>query len=208
MTILLRRFSWLLLFCAGTLSHLSSRGVLNPTVMPNLEGLPYQFGSLTRGDLYEVDPLAMGSLPPDRFLYQEVLTPAGASGLCYLAYFERGKRWSGYPHNVDVCFRSLGWNELDSRAIETPGGAKLQLTDFQREEEQIRVVYWQQRPSLLPGSQSASQHLARLGSVDVLRQDIASVYFEFPVTSAPTDEEFGLAADALILSLESLWSRK
>jgi hypothetical protein len=109
---------------------------------------------------------------------------------------------------VDVCFRALGWNELDSRPIETPSGAKLQLTDFQREEEQIRVVYWQQRPSLQPGSQSASQHLARLGTVDALRQDIASVYFEFPVTSAPTDHEFSLAADALILSLESLWSRK
>jgi uncharacterized protein DUF3485 len=204
----IRRLAWLLLFCAGTLSHLSSRGILNPTVMPKLESLPSHFGPLSRAESYELDPLSLGSIAPDRFLYQEVLTPAGDSGLCYLAYFERGKRWSGYPHNVDVCYRSLGWSELDSRIIETPGGARLQLTDFQREDKQIRVVYWQQRPSLLPGFQTAAQHLARLGSLDALRQDIASVYFEFPVSSAPTDEEFGLAAHALILSLESLWSRK
>jgi hypothetical protein len=208
MTLAIRRLAWLLLFCAGSLAHLSSRGILNPTVKPSLESLPVELGPLSRGEIYEVDPLALGSMPPDDWLYQELLSPAGDLGLVYLAYFKRGKRWSGYPHSVDVCFRSLGWKECDSRMIQTPSGAKLQLSDFQREEERIRVVYWQQRPSLIPGSQTASHHLARLGTVDALRQDIASVYFEFPVTSAPTDEEFGLAADALILSLESLWSRK
>ena len=124
----------------------------------------------------------------------------------YLAYFERGLRWSGYPHPVDICYRSLGFEDLDARVLWTQAGARLSVHDFDREGEQVRVLHWQQRPSLVPGTEDAGALLGRLRTVDGLRQDVASIYFEFPLAGAPSDAELASAAADLIPALESLWA--
>ena len=199
-------FAWALLLSAGALAHLVSLGTVNPSVEPDLGQVQEAIGPIQLGEIYEVDPLDLGALPPTTLLFQQLRTSTGGEGRMYIAYFERGLRWSGYPHAVDVCFRSLGWEDLAARTLQTSSGARLSLHDFDREGEQVRVLHWQQRPSLVPGSENASALLGRLRTVDGLRQDVASIYFEFPLADAPSDAELIEAAESLIQTLDTLWA--
>lgn len=200
-------FAWAALLSAGSVTHLIHNGTINPAVEPVLEQLPDQFGALQRGTRYEVDPLALGSLPPDLFLFEQLIAPSGAAGNFYLAYFKRGKRWSGYPHHVDVCFRAIGWEDLQARRLQTASGGWIRIHEFERQGEQVKVAHWQQRPSLTPGEEGPSALVGRLGGPDGLRQDVASIYFEFPLGNAPSDADLVLAAEALMSSLEEAWAR-
>lgn len=199
-------FAWLTLLAAAALAHLVSQGTLNPAVTPDLDQLPAQLGSIEMAEIYDIDPVSLGDLPPTEFRFQQIFTESGVEGRMYLAYFERGKRWSGFPHPVDICYRALGWDDLSFRRLQTSSGARLSLHDFDREGEQIRVLHWQQRPSLVPGTESAGALLGRVRTPDRLRQDVASVYFEFPLEGAPSDEQFVEAAEVLIAALEILWA--
>lgn len=198
--------AWVLLLSAGALAHLVSLGTVNPSVEPDLTKVQGSLGPIELGEVYQVDPLDLGALPPTTLLFQQLKTAQGSEGRMYVAYFERGLRWSGYPHAVDVCFRSLGWEDLASRKLETSSGARLSLHDFDREGEQVRLLHWQQRPSLVPGTEDAAALLGRLRTVDGLRQDVASIYFEFPLAEAPSDEELIEAAENLIQHLDALWA--
>jgi len=152
-----------------------------------------------------VQPEVLGDLPPESFTFQSVRGPHGQEGRLYVAYYQRARRWTGRPHDLDVCYRAMGFQQLQVEVWHTPAGASVWARTFQRGEERVKVVHWLQKPGQLPGPEKALQRLLRLFSKDGLRQDIASVYFEFPQASAPTKKEFLSAADSLIQNLENLW---
>ena len=124
-----------------------------------------------------------------------------ARGKLWIAYYARGRRWSGRPHDLPGCYRADGWEETAARRIATPGGAALWSRDFAREDASIRVVHWVQHPGVLPGATL----LDRLRSGSGTRRDVASVYWEFPAAAAPPDASFASASQALIDELERLW---
>jgi hypothetical protein len=202
---LLPTLAWLSLIVGGLFSLLTDTGWLNPAVAPDLQLLPKQFGSFAHNYEIEVDPIVLGDLPPERFTFQSIAGPEGQLGSLYVAYYTRGRRWSGRPHDVNVCFRSLGYTELSAELLHTAKGAILWSRVFTNEERTVRVVHWQQKPGTLPGPQGPFFMLSRLFSPYGLRQDIASAYMEFDLESAPAPEELAAAAQVLIDQLEKLW---
>lgn len=202
---LLPTLAWLSLLVGGLLSLITGTGWLNPAVTPDLQQLPKQFGPFAHEYEIEVDPIVLGDLPPEQFTFQSVVGPNGQTGNLYLAYYTRGRRWSGRPHDVNVCFRSLGFTELSVETLQTAKGAVLWSRVFANEERTVRVVHWQQKPGTAPGPQGPLHMLSRLFTPYGLRQDIASVYMEFDLESAPSGEELAAAAQELIDQLEKLW---
>lgn len=197
--------AWLSLIAGGLLSLVTDTGLLNPAVAPDLTEMHAQMGDFARNFEIEVDPIVLGDLPPERYTFQSIAGPDGQEGRLYIAYYSRGRRWSGRPHDVDVCFRSLGFQELETSSLTTTGGAVLWSRVFQNEEDTVRVVHWQQRPGLLPGPQGPFYMLTRLFAPQGLRQDIASIYMEFPVDGAPAEADYAAAAQVVIDQLEELW---
>ncbi len=197
--------AWLSILSGGALSVFCNTGWLNPSHIPALSQLQPQMGTIVRDHEIPVNPEVLGDLPPETFTFQSVIGPEAQEGRLYVAYYQRARRWTGRPHDLDVCYRAMGFEELQVETWHTPSGAAVWSRIFQRDDEVVRVVHWLQKPGLLPGPEKALQRLSRLFSAGGLRQDIASVYFEFPLNSSPSKPELLSAADTLIRNLESLW---
>jgi hypothetical protein len=202
---LLPKFAWLSLTIGGLLSLGTQSGWLKSPIVPDLQEIPSQMGPIKRNYEIEVDPIILGDLPPERYSFQSIQGPDGQEGCMYIAYYTRGRRWSGRPHDVNVCFRSLGFDELQTETLQTASGAILWSRIFHNEERTVRVVHWQQRPGVLPGSQGPLHILRRLFSPNGLRQDIASIYLEFDLDTAPLDKDLAAAAQVIIDQIEQLW---
>ena len=205
MTRWLQRFAWAMLALGGAATWGVAIGWLNPVHPPDLDALPEQLGTLRTLETYAVDSGLLGDLPPDRFTFRRIGDGEGREGELYLAYFERGRRWSGRPHDVDVCYQAGGWEAEPRRALRTPSGAVLHAQDFRKEDAAIRVFYWIQQPGFRPGEAGMTAHLRRMLGPAILRQDMASIYLQFPGAQAPSDAEAVAAADALMTSLDALW---
>ena len=187
------------------MSVLTDTGWLNSPVTPDFSQLEKQLGPLNRNFEIEVDPAALGDYPPERFTFQSVAGPDGQEGVLYISYYQRGRRWSGRPHDVNVCYRSMGYKEVDAKVIHTVEGAELWSRVFENDTRKVRVVHWLQRPGIVPGDESALTSLKMLFSPQGVRQDISSAYFEFDLEEAPTEEQLAAGAQALIEQLEHLW---
>lgn len=194
------------LLLGGVISWGSSTGLLNPGAEPDLEALPVQFGPLHRTTIYQVDSGLLGDLPPDRFTFQEIEDEEGHSGKLYIAYYHRGRRWSGRPHELTICYRAIGYDYLGGTTRELADGSIVRWSTFTRKGEEIVVVHWLQRPGLQPGHESASDYLGRMTTLDGLRQDVASVYLEFPAAAAPPEAALLDAAEAVSHSLAQVWN--
>lgn len=205
MTRWLLRVAWLLLALGGVMSWGLAMGWLNPIHPPDLEALPLEFGGLRTLEIYPVDSSLLGDLPPDRYTFRRIGVEEEDQGELYVAYFERGRRWSGRPHDLEVCYRAAGWELLQSRVLWTSSGAMIQAQDFRKETATIRVFHWIQQPGLMPGKMGMGAQLQRMRGPAILRQDVASNYLQFPIEDAPPDERAVVAAEALIQGLEALW---
>jgi hypothetical protein len=201
----LRGLSWTLLVLAGTLSLGVDQGWLGRAVVPDLALVPTRLGELGLTQDLPVAAESLGELPPEAWLFRGVRTSAGGAGRLFATYFERGRRWSGRPHDVDTCYRATGWEELAASEIATSAGAILQRRLYARDGERIVVVHWLARPGERPGSTLLESLQSRVALLHGLRQDVASVYWEFPEASAPADAELARASDDLFDALERLW---
>ncbi|PCJ55644.1 MAG: hypothetical protein COA70_00770 [Planctomycetota bacterium] len=202
---LLPVLAWGLLLFGGGVSLFCNSGVLNPSVLPNLSLLEPQLGPFARDFEIEVDPELLGDLPPETFTFQNILGPDGQYGRMYIAYYSRGRRWSGRPHDLQVCYRAMGYAESGVDTLITKSGAVLWSRVFQRENQTVKVIHWLQKPGRQPKEEGFSDHLQRVFQKNGLRQDVASIYFEFDLADAPSDEAFAGAAEELIRQVESLW---
>lgn len=205
LTRLLPKVAWTSLILGGLTSILTDTGWLNTPISPDFSQLQEQLGPLNRKFEIEVDPAVLGDCPPERFSFQSVIGPDSQDGVLYIAYYQRGRRWSGRPHDVNVCYRSMGYKETDARLIQTVEGAQLWSRVFENDSRKVRVVHWLQRPGVVPGDESALTSLKMLFSPQGVRQDIASAYFEFDLDGAPTEAQLAAGAQALIEQLEILW---
>ena len=106
---------------------------------------------------------------------------------------------------MDVCYRASGWEAEEASTLQTSAGARLLAQNFRKEDAAIRVFYWIQQPGFLPGEAGITAHLRRMLGPAILRQDVASVYFQFPLDGAPSDAEAVAAAAALMDGLDALW---
>jgi len=202
---LLPVLAWGLLLLGGGVSLFCNSGLLNPSVIPDLNLLEPQLGLFARDFEIEVDPELLGDLPPETFTFQNILGPDGQYGRMYIAYYSRGRRWSGRPHDLQVCYRAMGYTESDVNTLTTKSGAVLWSRVFQRENQTVKVIHWLQKPGRLPKEEGAWDHLQRVFQKNGLRQDVASIYFEFDLADAPSDEAFAGAAEELMGQVESLW---
>lgn len=198
--------AWTALALGGALSWGTATGFLNPVAAPALDDLPAQLGLLSTLAVFEVDPGLLGEWPPDGFTYRRVADPAGREGLLYAAWFERGRRWSGRPHELEICYQVAGWEPETRRRLWTAAGASFTAQDFHSDQGRIRVFHWTQQPGLAPGSESVGGYLRRMMGPSRLRQDMASIYLEFPLEQAPEDAVAAEAAGLLMDWLETAWS--
>jgi len=114
----------------------------------------------------------------------------------YFTWYQRGRRWSGRPHDVEICYRALGWEDRAPPIdLKSPGKVQAQVWEFEREGEHLTVTAWQQRPGSSLGSVPFQQ---------TFRQDIFAGYFEFPREGAPSRSELETAAQAAVKEVESL----
>jgi hypothetical protein len=204
---LLRILAFLTLGLGGAIAWGSSTGILNPRVEPALEELPLQFGPLRHVLTHDVDSGLLGDLPPDLFTFQDLSDEAGNVGKLYIAYYKRGRRWSGRPHDLTICYRAIGYDMLGGRLRRLGDGSEVWMRRFTSTKtgEEITVVHWLQRPGLLPGHDGAADYLGRMTSLQGLRQDVASVYLEFPSAAMPGEQQLLDAAQAVIDSLATVW---
>jgi hypothetical protein len=198
---LLSVLSWLAFALAGAFSWLVDGGILIRPVPPELAGLPERLAGFELGAELPIEPGALGDLPPERTSYRRVRDAAGNEGVLFVAYYLRSRRASGRPHDVDLCYRSLGWQEQEARELE-PG---LWSRRLEREGRTVRVVHWLEHPGDEAAGLTPRAIVARLSSPRGLRPDVASIYFEFDAGAAPDEQAFVDAAHALSASLETLW---
>lgn len=202
---LLPVLAWGLLLFGGGVSLFCNSGLLNPSILPDLALLDQELGPFTRDFEIEVDPELLGDLPPETFTFQNIVGPDGQFGRMYIAYYSRGRRWSGRPHDLQVCYRAMGYAELEVESLPTDSGAELWSRVFQREGQTVKVIHWLQKPGRAPKEESFSDHLGRLFTKNGLRQDVASIYFEFDLADAPSDAAYLDASVELIAQVEKLW---
>ncbi|MCP4093304.1 MAG: hypothetical protein GY747_07635 [Planctomycetes bacterium] len=201
---LLPKIAWTSLLLGGAMSLMTDTGWMNTPVTPDLSQLE-DFGPVKRNYEIEVDPAILGDFPPERFTFQSIAGPDGQEGRMYIAYYKRGRRWSGRPHDVNVCYRSMGFKELDAKVLKSTEGAELWSRVFQSETRTVRVVHWLQRPGILPGAESPLTSLKMMATPEGVRQDISSAYFEFDLEGAPSEEQLAESAQVVINQLEDLW---
>lgn len=200
------RMAWILVALGGLATWGAATGVLNPRRTPALEELADPAGALRTLRAYDVDYGLLGDQPPDAWSFRRIGDGAGHEGLLYVAYFERGRRWSGRPHELSVCYRANGWTPIGAgQELRTSQGARAQVHRFERDGDRIRVIHWVQTPGLLPGSESFAGYLRRIFGPARLRQDVASVYLEFPDSQTPGEAVLQEAVGAWMVSLEALW---
>lgn len=201
---LIPTLAWLSLALGGLLSYLCNTGMV-PTIAPDLQLLQAEMGPVVRNYEIPVEAAILGDLPPERFTFQSIAGPEGQEGRLYVAYYKRSRRWSGRPHDLDICYRSMGYSELETEQWEVPGGGLVWGRVFEKPDRKVRVVHWLQNPGLAPGPDSVIKKISRLTTAHGLRQDIASIYMEFDYEGAPSKEALSEAAQAVIDDVESLW---
>lgn len=204
---ILRSLAWLTLYCAAAFSFLVETGRLGAPRAPDLTRLPERLAGLEILEEIPVDTGAFGAQPPERHAYRRVRDARGQEGCLFIAWYERAQRWSGRPHDVEKCFTALGWQEREARRLEEEHRPWSRRFERARDggTEAIRVVHWLERPGPDLDRLSGRELLARLRSTRGFRQDVASVYFEFPAEAAPPDAEFVGAVRELSRVLEELW---
>lgn len=204
----MRTLAWTALLLAGLLSILVDRGILGRPIAPDLERLPDEFALLHLVEEIPVAPAALGEYPPERFHFGRYADDAGRAGLLYLAWYQRGRRWSGRPHATEICFRADGWREFEARRVVRSDGQVLWSRGFEREGERIRVVHWLERPGRGRGGSLASRIANRVlpHREGALRQDMAAIYWQFDEAMRPDDEELVAASAAVSRSLRARWS--
>jgi hypothetical protein len=197
--------AWALLLLAGAVAHAVERGALVEPRVPELARMPGTLGPLETVGEIPFDERTLGELPPERWTYRAVRGAHG-EGAIWVAYYLRSRRWSGRPHDVAACYRTLGWDERDAARTETPEGRPVHVRRFARDGEEVVVVHWLERPRAEAASSetAAAGVLGRLFELDGLRQDVVSVYLEFPLDAAHPEELLG-AADAASTALHALW---
>ena len=201
---LLPTLAWSSLALGAVLSYLCNTGMV-PSVAPDLDAMAPTMGPIERNYEIEFPIAALGDLPPERFTFQSIAGPDGQEGRLFLSYYERSRRWSGRPHDLDVCYRSMGYAELETEIWKTPSGATLWARVFENQQRKVRVVHWLQTPGTPPGPVSLLDKLSRITDSQGLRQDIASIYLEFDLETAPDKAALIAASEAVIDDLEILW---
>ena len=202
----MRFLAWSALLLAGVLSLGMSRGWFGRPHAPDLDRLPVELGPLRQVQVIPVAPASLGEFPPERFHYAVVGDAAGREGNLYVAWFARGRRWSGRPHSTDVCFEAGGWVEEEAHRVFRSDGHGQWSRQFRRGDRTIRVVHWIERPSRTGSEHWFPRALRFLGRREGgLRQDVASIYFEFPAEASPSDAELLAASEALVAALDALW---
>lgn len=200
---LARRAAGALLLAGAALSFVSEGGWLARPVAPALQALPARLpGGLAIGEPIPFDLAALGEQPPESHAYRTVHDPQGHEGRLFLAFYERAKRWSGRPHDLEGCYAAAGWSEVG--AVRLEGAPYPWIRTFARAGARVRVVHWIDVPGAEPAP-GARGFVTRLLGSSGLRRDVVSVYVEFPLEDAP--DEAGLAAVARDVSqaLEDLW---
>ena len=204
---LYRSLAWLTLYLGAALSLLIECGWLGAPRVPNLEELPARLGSLTLAEELAFDPAALGDSPPERFCFRRVIDAEGNEGRLFLAYYRRAQRWSGRPHDVEKCFAALGWEEREAHRILE--AHRPWSRGFERgapgSNESIRVVHWLERPGPDRDALQLTELAERLRCGNGFRPDVISIYFEFPATASPSDEQYAEAIAELSAALERAW---
>ena len=196
-------WAWSLLFLSGVFSLLVEGGFLIRPVAPDLARLPARIASLELLEEMPVESADLGDLPPERFLFRRVRDPAGHEGKLYIAYYRRAQRWSGRPHDVNVCYESLGWQERSARRSRSAPFPWTRV--FERDGTALRVLHWTEHPGPESDPIAPATIASRLASPRGFRPDVASIYLEFAEAQALSADELQLAAQALSDGIERLW---
>lgn len=205
---LLRALGWTLLYGGALVSCVLESGALASAAAPDFARLPRALGPLTRLAELDFDPAALGATPPERHCFQAVRDAAGREGRLFLAYYERAQRWSGRPHDLELCYAAAGWRESEAHRLEEahrPWSRRFEREGPDGLREAVRVVHWLERPGPDEDRVSLLELGRRLLSGNGLRPDVVSVYFEFPADAAPSDEDAARAVAALSIALEDAW---
>jgi len=197
------RLAWLSLYLAAAFSFLIEGGWLVHSQAPELERLPTRLGALETVATLPVEPAVLGDQPPERHSYQVVRDPAGREGQLFIAYYRRAQRWSGRPHDVEKCYAAAGWQELEAHRLGGPNRPWSRL--FERGDERLRVIHWLERPGCDSEVIDWSTLCSRFADGRGFRQDVASLYLEFPAEAVPEESLLEAAVEALSSALESLW---
>ncbi|MEW6071623.1 MAG: exosortase-associated EpsI family protein [Planctomycetota bacterium] len=203
----MRGLAWLALLLAGALSFAVDRGLLGRAVPPDLERLPVELGPLRRTAVIPVEAAVLGDLPPERFLFTTVRDEGNREGRLYVAWFARGRRWSGRPHSAEFCFAAEGWREVEAHRLLGADGRGRWSRRFERDGSAIRIVHWFETPgrAVAGGWFARLRHRLTGGGGAGLRQDEASIYWEFPAEAAPRESDLLAASEALAAALHRLW---
>ncbi len=199
----LRALAWIALYLGAAFSFAVERGLFGAPVTPDLALLPAQFGPLERLEALPVEPEAMGDDPPERYAFHRVRDARGNEGRLFIAYYERAQRWSGRPHDVELCYASLGWKEREARRLDE--SHRPWSRRFEREGNEIRVVHWIERPGPDHDRLALGELAERLVSGRGFRPDVASIYLEFEAGFEPSDADCAAAVTELSRALEALW---
>jgi hypothetical protein len=204
----MRNAAWIALLLAGLLSILVDRGILGRPIPPDLTRLPEQLGSLHLVETIPIPPEALGEYPPERYHFGRWQDTDGRSGLLYLAWYQRGRRWSGRPHATEYCFRADGWRDIEGHRLRRSDGQELWSRRFEREERQIRVLHWLEQPGRGRGESLTTRIANRVlpHRESALRQDMAAIYWEFETDACPSEEELIASSEAVSRSLRELWN--
>lgn len=201
---LLRHAAAAVLFAAAGFSFVTEGGWLARPVAPALEDLATRPGptDLEIGEAIPFDLTALGEQPPEAHAYRTVRDAQGHEGRLFLAYYERAKRWSGRPHDLEGCYAAAGWTEVEARRLDAAPFPWART--FERDGARIRVVHWIDVPGADPAP-GARGLLTRLSSSSGFRRDVVSAYVEFPLEEAPDDAGLASLAGAVSTALEDLW---
>jgi len=205
-----RALAWTALLLAGLLSFLVGHGLVAEVHAPELSRLPRELGFLHLVEDIDVAAAVLGDLPPERFLFARVADDAGNEGLLFVAWFERGRRWTGRPHSPEICFAFEGWKESEAHLLRQSDARRIWSRHFVRDEEHIRVVHWLEKPGATREPGALVKILRKItGRREVaLRQDIASIYWQFPLDACPPEADLLAASETLNAALDGLWFPK
>jgi hypothetical protein len=198
-----RFLAWTALYLAAALCFGIEVGLLGRARAPELAALPARLGALEVVEEIPFDPAALGANPPERHTFLRVRDADGNEGRLFVAWYARAQRWSGRPHDVALCYASLGWREVEAARL---GGEQRPWSRLlERDGARIRVVHWLEHPGPDGDPLSPARLAARLTSGRGFRPDVASAYLEFPAETEPDDTTCRTAAEALSAALEELW---
>ncbi|MEQ8767989.1 MAG: exosortase-associated EpsI family protein [Planctomycetota bacterium] len=200
----MRWVSWIALAAAGLLSISSHLGWVGEAHPPDLDQVPAKLGPFERKQDHDLVPEDLGELVPDRFRFSEYRGEDGNGGNLFIAYYARARSWSGRPHDVGQCYLAAGWQDKKERILTTPAGATLHEKHLTRQGRDVVVVYWWQRPGVLPAMAMTGSLKTRFRSLFSFRPDLVTVSWEFEANEVPTDQAILEASDDLITAIDRM----